>query len=189
MHTIEPHYQWRHLYLATDDPQSPFYGYQNSEVYFTDHIYDHIIHPQWDNFGAETLFVKQLYADYNYGFTILELMGEWNDVIHNDIMTLKRDIIEPIMHTGINKFILIGENVLNMHAGETDYYEEWFDELEEGWVALINFRLHIRQEITQYGLDEYLILGGQLDNLSWRKWSPTKMFTQVKTLVERRLGM
>ncbi len=41
MHTLEPHYRWRHLYIASEDERSPFYGYQNSEVYFTDKIYDH----------------------------------------------------------------------------------------------------------------------------------------------------
>ena len=188
MHTLEPHYLWRHLYLATEDVHSPFYGHQNSEVYFTDKIYDHVIHPQWDNFGAETLFIKQLYADYDEGYTILEFMGEWNDVLHNDIMTLKRDVIELMLYKGINKFIMIGDNVLNFHAGDTDYYEEWFDEVESGWVALINFRKHVRDEIKQYGLDQYLIYGGDLDELDWYRWSPAKLYKKVKTLVERRLG-
>ncbi len=188
MHTLEPHYLWRHLYLATNDPRSPFYGYQNSEVYFTDKIYDHLIHPQWDYFGAETLFVKQLYADYEQGYTILEFMGEWNDVLHNDIMRLKREVLEPIMDEGISKFILVGDNLLNFHAGDTDYYEEWFDEIEDGWVALINFRQHLRDEIKQYGLDQYLIDGGELDELDWHSWSPSKFYKKVKALVERRLG-
>lgn len=188
MHTIEPHYLWRHLYLAADDERSPFYGYQNSEVYFTDKIYDHLIHPQWDNFGAETLFVKQLYIDYDQGFAIIEFFGEWNDVLHNDIMVLKRDVLEPIMHEGINKFILIGDNLLNFHAGDTDYYEEWQDEVEDGWIALVNFRPHVLDEINRYNLDHYLIYGGELDDLEWHRWSPQKMFVKVDQLVSRRLG-
>ena len=189
MHTLEPHYLWRHLYLATEDQRSPFYGYQNSEVYFTDKIYDHVIHPQWDSFGAETLFVKQLYADYEMGFTILEFMGEWNDLLHNDIMTLKRDVLEPMLYEGINKFILVGDNLLNIHAGDTDYYEEWFDEVEDGWIALLNWRQHLIDEIKQYHLDEYLIYGGELNQMDWHRWSPAKVYSKVNTLVQRRLGL
>jgi len=187
VHTLEPHFNWRHLYIASEDERSPFYGYQNSEVYFTDKIYDHIIHPQWDNFGAETLFLKQLYADYEEGYTVLEFIGEWNDVLHNDIMTLKRDVLEPIMQEGIQHFIFIGENLLNFHADETDYYEEWFDELEEGWVALINCRPHVLQELKDYYLDAYFLFGGELDDLEWHTWSPKKLWRKVQELVSRRL--
>lgn len=188
MHDIEPYYNWRNLYLATEDVRSPFYGYQNSEVYFTDSIYDHLIHPQWDFFGAETLYIKQLYADYDLGFTVIEFFGEWNDVLHNDIMFLKRDVLEPIMDQGINKFILVGENLLNFHAGDADYYEEWFEELEEGWIALVNFRDHVLSEIRQYHLDQYLVFGGELDNMAWHPWKPLKFFSRVDGIVSRRLG-
>lgn len=189
MHTLEPHYLWRHLYLAAEDQRSPFYGYQNSEVYFTDRIYDHIIHPQWDNFGSETLFIKQLFTDYEKGYVILEFMGEWNDVLHNDIMTLKRDVLEPIMWQGIDKFILVGDNLLNFHAGDSDYYEEWFEEVEEGWIALINFREHLLSEIRTYHLDHYLVFGGELDDLEWYPWSPSKFYDRVKKVIETRLNL
>lgn len=187
MHTIEPHFLWRNTYVASQDERSPFFGYENSEVYFTDKIYDHIIHPKWDNFGAETLFMKQLFADYDKGFTILEFFGEWNDVLHNDIMTLKRDIIEPMMYEGINKFILVGDNLLNFHADESDYYEEWFDEVDEGWIALVNFRHQVLDEIKSYGLDHFLVFGGMLDELNWYKSSPQKMYKTVADLVGKRL--
>lgn len=188
MHSLEPHFLWRHIYQASKDPKSPFYGYQNSEVYFTDKIYDHLIHPQWDNFGVETLFIKQLFTDYEEGYCILEFIGEWNDLLHNDIMVLKRDILEPIMWEGVNKFIFIGENILNFHASDTDYYEEWQEELEEGWACLVNFRKHVLDEMNEYNLDQYLISGGDLDDLDWQKWSPKKMFLQVNELVSRRLS-
>jgi|TARA_R110002072_G_scaffold70522_25_gene170251 hypothetical protein len=188
MHNLEPYYLWRQKYIASKDPKSPFWAYQNSEVYFTDKIYDHIIHPQWDNFGAETLFMKQLYTDYEQGFTILEFMGEWNDLLHNDIMLLKRDVLEPIMWEGVNKFILIGENVLNFHASDTEYYEEWQEELDLGWVCLVNFRKHVLEEMQNYNLDQYLISGGDLDELDWPKLSPLKMFKRVNDLVGKRLS-
>lgn len=188
MHSVEPHFLWRQLYLASEDQRSPFYGYENSEVYFTDKIYDHLIHPQWDNFGAETLFIKQLYTNYESAYTILEFFGEWNDVLHNDIMTLKRDVLEPIMQEGIHKFILIGDNLLNFHAGEVDYYDEWLEELNDGYVALINFRPHLLDEIRQFGLDEYLLFGGELDHMEWYSWSPKKLFRTVDDLISRRLN-
>lgn len=187
MHNLEPHYLWRHIYQASSDENSPFYQYENSEVYFTDRIYDHLIHPQWDNFGAETLFVKQLYTDYKESFVILEFIGEWNDVLHNDIMTFKRDVIEPIMESGIDKFILLGEGILNFHAQDYDYYEEWFDELGDGWIALVNFRKHVLEEIQQYQLDQYLIFGGELDDLNWRPIGPSKLYQRIKEIIERRL--
>lgn len=187
MHTIEPHYLWRNLYTAQADRYSPFYGYENSEVYFTDKIYDHLIHPQWDNFGAETLFIKQLFANYHEGYTILEFFGEWNDVLHNDIMTLKRDVLEPMLYAGINKFVLLGDGILNFHAGEADYYEEWFDEVEEGWIACVDFRPHVLDELKQYRLDYYLNFGGDLDDLEWRKLSPMKLYARVKQMLNHRL--
>ncbi len=94
MHTIEPHYSWRDFYIASEDENSPFYGREYSEFEFTHSIYDHYIHPQWDSIGSSTLFIKILYANYEEGFCIIELMGEWNDCLHNDIMYLKRNIIE-----------------------------------------------------------------------------------------------
>lgn len=188
MHDIEPHFLWRHLYVANEDERSPFYGYENSEVSFTDKIYDHLIHPQWDYFGAETLYMKQLFTDYEKGFTILEFMGEWNDVLHNDIMYLKRDIIEPMMAEGVTRFILVGDNLLNFHAGDADYYEEWFEEVGDGWIALVNFRKHLREEIDQYHLGHYLVHGGELDDMDWYQWGPKKFYQKVKGLVEKRLG-
>ena len=110
MQDIEPYYRWRDLYTAEDDELSPFYGREYSEFEYSNTIYNYFIHPQWDDFGSNTLYLKVIYADYNQQFAIIEFIGEWNDAIENDIMTLKRDIIEPMIESGINKFILIGEN-------------------------------------------------------------------------------
>ena len=107
MHTIEPYYNWRHLYQASEDPQSPLYGYFNSEVHFTDQIFDHVIHPQWDSIGCETLYLKILFVDYAIGYAVIEFFGEWNDAVHNDIMRVKRDLIERCcLLVSINSFSL-----------------------------------------------------------------------------------
>ena len=55
MQDIEPYYNWRHLYTAEEDPQSPFYGRIYSEFEFTHTVYNYYIHPQWDEFGSRTL--------------------------------------------------------------------------------------------------------------------------------------
>jgi len=188
MHTIEPYYNWRHLYQASEDPRSPLYGYFNSEVYFTDSIYDHVIHPQWDSIGCETLYLKVLFVDYITGYCIIEFLGEWNDAVHNDIMRIKRDFLDELIPQGIDKYILIGENILNFHADIPDYYDEWLEEVPEGWMAFINLRPHVIQELNQYGLDAYFVLGGTLDDLTWRTDSPKKLYEQVQKVVGRRLG-
>jgi len=190
MHSLEPYFNWRNLYVASEDPKSPFFGYENSEVHFTDQIYNFLIHPQWDNFGSETLYLKVLFADYSKGFAIIELMGEWNDLLHNDIMTLKRNIIELMVAEGITKFILICENVLNFHTDldSDDYYAEWQDELEDGWIAVLNAREHVLSEMSKYGVDQYLVMGGTLDDVSWRTRHPSQLFSMIDALVTRRLG-
>ena len=94
MQDIEPYYNWRHLYTAEDDPQSPFYRRVYSEFEFINTVYNYYIHPQWDEFGSRTLYMKILFADYDQNFVIIELLGEWNDAIENDIMTLRRDITD-----------------------------------------------------------------------------------------------
>jgi len=186
VHELEPFYNWRHLYIASQDERPPFYGHHNSEVYFTNHIYGYYIHPQWDPIGSETLYLKQLYTDYEVGFTIIELIGEWNDCLHNDIMFLKRDIIDKMIAQGIDKFVLIGENVLNFHASDELYYEEWFEDIEDGWVALVNFRDFIQREMNEVGIDQYFASGGKLENLAWRTADPNVLYHNIEPLVLRR---
>jgi hypothetical protein len=188
MHTIEPYYNWQKLYISSLDVNSPMYGYENSRDHYTDHIYDFVIHPEWDNIGSETLFLKILYADYDNQFAVIELFGEWNDLLHNDIMTLKRDVIDVMIGAGIEKFILICENVLNFHADITDYYEEWLDDTPDGWVAAINLRSHVLEEMARYHIDQYFVLGGRLNDMAWRTRHPLQLYHQVEELVLRRLN-
>ncbi|HMN05208.1 MAG TPA: hypothetical protein PKD45_05735 [Flavobacteriales bacterium] len=190
MHSIEPFFNWRHLYTAEDDPRSPFHGTEHSEFEFTHAVYDHALHPQWDAFGSSTLYLKVLFADYDEGFAVIEMIGEWNDLLHNDIMYLKRDVVEPMMAEGINKFILIGENVLNFHAGEEDYYAEWFEETMDanGWIALLNFHPHVRDDLHAANLDQYMVYGGKLDNMDWRRGDPDSLLARVDRLITKRIG-
>src|SRR5690606_5785226 len=116
MHDIEPYYHWRDAYVASEDARSPLYGRDYDEFYFTNAIYNYYIHPQWDGFGSATLYLKVLFVDYDRHYAVLELIGEWNDCIYNDIMHLRREITDLMEEEGISKFILITENVLNYHA-------------------------------------------------------------------------
>ena len=128
MQDIEPFYNWENLYVASKDQRSPFYGRQYNMTYYEHDIYGYYIHPLWDEFESVTLYCKILYADYTRQFVIIEMFGEWNDTLHNDIMWFKRNVIDHLLREGISQFILIGENILNFHGSyEDDYYAEWFE--------------------------------------------------------------
>ncbi len=180
MHDIEPYFQWRDVYIASEDRRSPFYGRDYDEFYFSNAIYNYYIHPQWDSFGSSTLYLKILYTDYEHQYAILELIGEWNDCIYNDIMMLRREITDLMQTRGISRFILVCENVLNYHAAEDNaYYEEWYEEVSdgEGWIAIINPLEHVAREMQMYGLQDYIhVLSGS----SWRGNKPDYLFTWVE---------
>lgn len=190
MHDIEPHYNWRGLYTSEEDERSPFYGREYNEFQYSNHIYDHYIHPQWDEFGSQTLYIKIIYTDYEEGYSIIEMIGEWNDLLYNDIMLLKRDIIETLTAEGISKFILLGENVLNFHTSDDCYYEEWFDEVNEsdGWIALVNFRDHVIEDFQSANIDSYLVMGGNINEIDWRTLNPHVFYKRVAKYVQKRLN-
>tara|TARA_Y100000385_G_scaffold148534_1_gene154016 strand:- start:915 stop:1502 length:588 start_codon:yes stop_codon:yes gene_type:complete len=188
MHFVEPHYHWRPYYIASEDVLSPFHGRQYNEFEFTNKVYNFLLHPQWDFFGSQTLFLKILYVDYSDQVAVIEMIGEWNDAIENDIMHLKNEIIGPLIDLDINKFILIGENVLNFHYSDECYYEEWFDEINDGWIAMVNFHEHVIKELQSISLDQYLISGGELDEMEWRSHTPMQFFNKISSIVDRRLN-
>lgn len=187
MHDIEPYYRWRDDYIAAEDDRSPFFQTEYSEFEFDKMIYNYYIHPQWDYFGSQTLYMKILYVDYDKQYSIIEFLGEWNDTLYNDIMLLKREIIELMMHEGINKFILIGENVLNFHSSDDSYYEEWFQDVEDGWIAGVNFREHVIDEFKRNNIDYYINFGGPLDEMQWRNLKPIQFFKKIEEQLTRRL--
>lgn len=188
MHNIEPFYKWRDDYVSSEDERSPYYGKEYSEFEFSDTIYNFYIHPQWDFFGSPTLYIKIIFVDYDRGYAIIEFIGEWNDCITNDIMYLKREIIELMVTEGINKFILIGENVLNFHSSDDCYYEEWFQDIEEGWIAGVNFREHVIDEFKRNNIDYYISFGGELDEINWRGLKPIQFFKKVEENMVKRLS-
>jgi hypothetical protein len=189
MHTIEPHYKWRDHYIASEDKRSPFFGRSYDEFQYTQKIYNYFIHPQWDFFGSPTLYLKVLFVDYEAGFAIMEFLGEWNDCIQNDIMFLKRDVVDPMIREGISRFILIGENVLNFHGDdEPDYYEEWREDIidQDGWITLLNLQPHVASEMAESRLHHYLHFGEQLDDVNWRTVKPRVLDQLLDQLIHAR---
>jgi hypothetical protein len=186
MQDIEPFYNWRHIYTSEEDERSPFFGRIYSEFEFTHTIYNYYIHPQWDEFGSRTLYLKILLADYEEKYAVIELIGEWNDAIENDIMTLKRDVIDVLMKNGIYKFIIIAENVLNFHSSERDYYEEWYEDVtdENGWTVILNMPQQTQHDFTKLKLNRYLEL---MELTDWRVYKPFHLFKKIDTQISSRL--
>lgn len=179
MHLIEPFYLWRDYYTAESDPNSITYGKVYNEIYFTDHIYDFVIHPQWDSMGSETLFFKQLYVDYQESFCVIELLGEWNDVINNDVMYLKTELINPLIEAGIENYILVMENVLNFHADQNDYYLEWKDEVQ-GEIFLINALPQVIEELNTLDIKSSIWFDGMLNEIDWRLQKPYQLLEHIQ---------
>lgn len=186
MHDIEPFYNWRHLYTAEEDRQSPFFGRVYSEFEYSQTVYNYYIHPQWDEFGSKTLYMKVLFVDYAEKFAIIEMLGEWNDAIEDDIMTLKRDVIDSMFGEGITKYILITENVLNFHRGDKDYYEEWFEEVtdENGWIVALNMPDQTQYDFKRNKLNYFI----ELINIpNWRIFTPQHLFDKIDQELSKRL--
>ena len=178
MHELEPFYNWLHLYNAEEDEQSPFYGTEHSEFEFSNTVYNYYIHPQWDEFGSRTLYLKVLFVDYDFSFAIIELIGEWNDAVENDIETLKRNVIDRMTARKITKFILIAENVLNFHSSDTDYYEEWVEDIKDdgGWIAIVNMPEQTQYDFKQSHIDRYICF---MESPNWRTFQPVDFFNSL----------
>jgi hypothetical protein len=125
-------------------------------------------------------------ADYEERYAIIELLGEWNDAIENDIMSLKRDVIDKFQAEGIYKFIFIAENVLNFHSGDRDYYEEWYEEMIEnnGWTVLINMPVQTQYDFRKAKLNRYLEL---VELSNWRTFKPFHLFKKIDEEQRKRL--
>ncbi len=186
MQDIEPYDNWQYLYSSEDDKRSPFYGREYSQFEFTNTIYNYYIHPLWDEFGSRTLYLKVLMADYDAKYVIIELIGEWNDAIENDIMSLKREVIDEFLRQGISKFILITENVLNFHSSDDSYYEEWFEDVTDagGWIVILNMPEATQYDFIKARLNNYIELIGFAP---WRTMKPDVLFNQLDNILLRRL--
>jgi len=185
MHDIEPYYKWRKYYIAAEDKQSIYYGMQYSEFTFTNKTYNYFIHPQWDTIGSPTLYAKVIFLDYEEGYVFIELIGEWNDCLNNDVMFLKRKLVDHLIHLGINKYIILCDNVLEYHGGDDSYYEEWWDDIKDdgGWVILLNTREHILEEMEKLRLQYYVNIDENFSDYNWRKAKPQQVYQEIQQLL------
>lgn len=188
MHTITPFYRWISHYDTANDEKSPFFGKEYNYDLYSENIYGYYIDPAWDYMGSETLYIKILFVDYEEHFAILEFIGEWNDAIGNDVMFLKTNVLNFLLKNGISYFILIGENVFNFHGSDDCYYEEWFEDVEDGWIVALGFRDFVYAEWQKYGIDYFINFGGSLEIVQWRTFSANVLFEQIRSLISKRLG-
>ncbi|MEX1202208.1 MAG: hypothetical protein WEA59_03110 [Ferruginibacter sp.] len=188
MQNIEPYYNWRHMYTSEEDKNSPFFGRTYSEFEYSHTLYNYYIHPQWDEFGSKTLYMKIIFADYEMQFVIIELLGEWNDAIENDIMTLRRDITDILYKKGIIQFIFIAENVLNFHSSDDSYYEDWHQQLEDdnGWIVILNMPEQSKYDFKKARLTQYIEL---LEMEQWRTLKPELIHKTIQQLMNKRLDV
>lgn len=181
---IEPFYGWLVQYSHETDDRSPFHGVQHNLFYFDRFIHNIPCHPLWDDIGSESLLVKILYADYDIGYAIIELFGEWNDLFENDYKLLAENCLTYLIDQGIQRFILIGENVFHIYLETDDYYQALQEELEDGWICVMKMREEVREEMEQYGILDYFYWSPIVDELNWRRLRPKQLFR----IVEDRMG-
>ncbi len=187
VHDIEPYHKWRQYYISAEDKKSQFYGTVHSEFTFSNKVYNYFIHPQWDSIGSQTLYVKNIYTDYDEGYAMIELIGEWNDCLNNDIMYLKRKLVDNLMAKGIYKYIILCDNVLEYHGSDDSYYEEWWDDVKEddGLIVLINLREHILKEMESLRIQQYAHIGEHLNEINWRKAQPKLAIQEIELRVRQ----
>jgi hypothetical protein len=126
-------------------------------------------------------------VDYDLDFAIIELIGEWNDAIENDIMALKRDVVDHMIREGIRKFVLIGENVLNFHSSDNLYYEEWRDDVADdgGWIVMLDLPIQSQHDFFKARINYYVEL---LNYPIWRTVQPQHLFAAIDNMMLRRLN-
>ncbi len=124
--------------------------------------------------------------DYDLQFAIIELFGEWTDVVQNDIMFLKREVVDILAEKGICKWVLIGENVLNFHAGDDDYYAEWQEEAaaEGGWICGFNFLQHVREEMQDFHLYNFISFDEPFSDVNWRRHKPQHIIDLTEKMLK-----
>ena len=188
MHDIEPNYLWRDSYIASEDEHSPYFGKIYNEFQFTNKIYNYFIHPQWDYFGSPTLYIKILYVDYEDGFAIFELIGEWNDCISNDIMFLKQNIVDPLSKLGIYKYLLLMDHVLNFHGSDNCYYEEWYEDIadQNGYIFYLNTLPQVIEEKKETQIDYYVHIDNSFQLSNWRTYKPKNLIKKIESFLDVR---
>lgn len=184
LYEVEPYYGWLPFYSHDKDPFSPYHKVEHN-LFYLDRTMNNIpVHPLWDTIGSESLLVKILFADYQTGYAVVELFGEWNDLFENDYKLLAERCLTYLIDQGIQRFIFICENVFHIYLESDDYYEALQEELEGGWISLIRPRDRVLEEMQDYQIDHYFYHSPILDEVPWRKLKPFQLYA----MVEARMG-
>ncbi|MEM7036006.1 MAG: hypothetical protein AAF570_03430, partial [Bacteroidota bacterium] len=158
-------------------PNSPFQNVVHNEFFYDRQMHEYLAHPQWETIGAEGLLVKILYANYDHGYAVIEMFGVWNDLIQNDYKLFAENCLTYLIDAGIDKFVLVVENVLNIYLDRDDYYEAVQDEIgAEGWICLLRPREHVVRELEAYDIGQYFYWSEDLDDVFWRKLKPWQLY-------------
>ncbi|MEO0898513.1 MAG: hypothetical protein AAFY71_19020 [Bacteroidota bacterium] len=189
LHHIEPFYGWLSWYNHEMDENSPFHEEEHNLFFFDKSINNIPAHPLWDDFGSESLLVKIQFADYKEGYAILEMFGEWNDLYDNDFKLLSENVLGLLIDAGIDKFILIAENVFHAYLDADDYYAAMQEELGDGWISMLRPREGVKEDMEEYGIDQYFYFNPVIDEIPWRKLKPFQLYFLVQDRMQRMLEM
>lgn len=188
---VEPHYGWLGYYDPELDTCSPF-AHDPDDSDARPQLYTFEANPRWDGIGSESLLVKILFVNYapapEGGFAIIELLGEWNDLYENDWRLLCDNCLDWLVAQGIDRFILICENVFHAYLEADDYYADFAERIPEGWVCLLRARPEVLAEFERYGISPYFYWNSQFDDLRWRKLKPWQLYALVAESITRLLG-
>lgn len=184
---IEPFYGWLHLYSHETDELSPFHAVEHNQFYYDRFVYTFHAHPLWDTIESESLLVKILYVSYQENFAVIELLGEWNDLFENDFKLLCENCLTYLTDNGVDKFILICENVFHAYLDADDYYQAFSEEIPDGWICLLRGRPNVLDEFINYRIDPYFYWSAAFDELHWRKLKPWSLFELVERQISRTL--
>lgn len=189
LHHIEPFYGWLNIYSHETDERSPFHEVEHNLFQYDRSVNRIPAHPLWDDIGSESLLVKILYADYQLGYAIIELFGEWNDLFDNDFKLLAENCLTYLIDHGIRRFIMVCENVFHVYPDSDDYYQAMYEELDDdGWMCILRAREEVWEEMNEYQVAHYFYQSPLLDELPWRKLKPYQLFHLVETRMQQVLS-
>lgn len=189
LHDFEPFFGWLAMYNHEMDERSPFHEVEHNQFYYDRSVNQIPAHPLWDDFGSESLLIKIQFVDYQEGYAIIEFFGEWNDIYDNDFKLLCENVLSFLLDFEVNKFIFIVENVFHAYMGADDYYQALEEELGDGWISLLKTRREVKEDMQEYGIDQYFYFNPNLDQLAWRKLKPFQIYSLVANRLQNVLEM
>ena len=71
--------------------------------------------------------------------------------------------------------------MFNFHGSDDCYYEEWYEEIkdEQGSIFFINMQKPVMDEIKLFGIQHFVNLGPDFQDINWRKMNPMDLMEFV----------